>query len=115
MEMKRRCIKVNAISFAKLVAAMLDGTMTKKELAEAVGLHYLTVCQYTRELHLQGAAHIVMWEKDSRGRDSMPVFQIGAGRDKPRHKDSQADRAKKYRAKKNAMAVIQMMVGEVAA
>lgn len=113
--MKKRLIKMNAISFAKLVAAMLDGTMTKRELAEHTGLHYLTVCQYTRELHLQGAAHIALWEKDALGRDSMPVFQIGVGRDKKRHKDSQTDRAKKYRAKKNAMAVIQMMVGEVAA
>ena len=113
--MKRRCIKVNAISFAKLVAAMLDGTMTKRELAEVTGLHYLTVCQYTRELHLQGAAHIVMWEKDARGRDAMPVFQIGAGKDKPRHKETPASRAKKYREKKGAIEMIQRMVGEVAA
>lgn len=112
--MKRRCIKMNAISFGKLVAAMLDGTMTKKELADVTGLHYLTVCQYTRELHLQGAAHICMWEKDSLNRDCMPVFKIGEGRDKPRHKDTQSDRAKKYRAKKNAMVMIQRMVGEVA-
>lgn len=113
--MKRRCIKMNAISFGKLVAAMLDGTMTKKELAEATGLHYLTVCQYTRELHLQGAAHIVMWEKDSRNRDCMPIFKIGEGKDKKRHRDTPADRTRKYREKMSAIKMINRMVGEVAA
>jgi hypothetical protein len=73
------------------------------------------VCQYTRELHQQGAAHIVMWEKDARGRDAMPIFQIGVGRDKPRHRETPAQRAAKYRAKRDAVLMNQRMVGEIAA
>lgn len=97
--MKRRVIKVNAISFAKLVAATADGTMTKAELAEHTGLHYLTVCQYTRELHRAGAVHVWMWEKDSRGRDMMPLYKLGAGKDMPRARMTQAERQARYRAK----------------
>lgn len=53
-----RCIKINAISQAHLIALMLDGIYTCKELAEETGLHYVTVLQYTRELHRAGAAYI---------------------------------------------------------
>ena len=101
--MKRRIIKVNAISFANLVAATADGTMTKAELAAHTGLHYLTVCQYTRELHRAGAVHICMWEKDVRGRDMMPVYKLGAGKDMKRSKLTPAQRQARYRAATRAL------------
>jgi len=107
----KRIIKMNAISFGKLVAAMLDGTMTIQDLADHTGLHYLTVCQYTRELHRQGASHIATWDKDSRGRDAVVIYQIGVGRDAKRYKMTAADRAARYRARKNAAALLNRMVG----
>jgi hypothetical protein len=108
---RKRIIKMNAISYGKLVAAMLDGTLTKHELADHTGLHYSTICQYTRELHLQGAAHIDHWEKDSYGRDSMPVFRIGRGKDAKRFKMTAADRTRRTRAKKASLELISMMAG----
>lgn len=109
--MKRRVIKVNAISFAKLCALMVDGTRTKRELADETGLHYLTVCQYTRELHLAGAAHIVMWEKDSRGRDALPILKLGPGRDAARSKLSQAQRQRRHREKLGHVTMIKILGG----
>lgn len=106
----RRVMKVNAMSFAKLCAAMIDGTMTKQDLADHTGLHYLTVCQYTRELHRQGAAHILMWEKDNLGRDAMPVFKLGAGRDAVRHRITAAQRQQRYRERMQAAKLLHRMV-----
>lgn len=47
----RRIVKINAMSQVKLIALMLDGVYTCEQLAEGTGLHYVTVLQYTRELH----------------------------------------------------------------
>ena len=40
---KRKCVKVNAMSYAILVKHMLDGIYTCQELAEMTGLHLTTV------------------------------------------------------------------------
>ena len=47
----RKIIKVGALTYAQLVKHMLHGDMSCHELAEVTGLHYVTVLQYTRELH----------------------------------------------------------------
>jgi len=95
--MKHKQIKVNAISYAHLVRAMIDGDKTCLELAEITGLHYVTVLQYTRELHKVGAAHISMWLPDKLGRESIKVYKIGRGFDAKRFRMSQAERQRRYR------------------
>ena len=107
----KRIIKVNAISFAKLVEAMLDGTMTCKELSEHTGLHYSTVLQYTREMHRAGACHISQWEKDDRGRDIMRVYKIGMGKDAKRQKMTGVERSARYRSKLRQQDLIQRTAG----
>lgn len=109
---RRRVVKVNALSYALLIKLMLDGTYTCRELAEETGLHVTTVYDYTRALHSASAAHICTWEKDTRGRDSMPVFMLGAGRDKRRHTDTAAQRQAKARAKRKALEMQQVMSGQ---
>ncbi len=104
-------IKVNAMSQAQLVKLLLDGTHTCYELAEASGLHYITVLHYCRELHKAGAAHIAMWEKDSRGRDLLKVYKLGQGKDAKRRKMSSAERQQKYRDKKKHAQMVQVTTG----
>jgi predicted ArsR family transcriptional regulator len=104
-------IKVNAMCQAQLVKLLLDGTHTCYELAEATGLHYVTVLHYCRELHKAGAAHIAMWEKDSRGRDLLKVYKLGAGKDAKRSKMSSAERQQKYRDKKKHAQMVQVTTG----
>ena len=103
----KRMIKINAILQAQLIKLLLEGTYTCAELAEMTGLHYVTVLQYTRELHRAGAAHIAEWEKDWRGRDLAKIYKLGAGKDKPRQKKTQAERQIAYRAKKKQLKLIQ--------
>lgn len=105
----RKIVKINALSQAQLIKAMLDGTLTCQELAEETGLHYVTVLQYTRELHAAGAAHICCWEKDSRNRDSIKVYKIGEGKDAERQSMTPAQRQARSRAKRFNLEMIQRM------
>jgi len=108
----KRLVKINAITQAKLIKLLLDGTYTCAELAQETGLHYVTVLQYTRELHREGAVHIRAWEKDIHGRDSMKIYKLGAGRDAKRSKMTTYERQTRYRAKKKAMQHAQVMAGQ---
>ena len=105
----RRIVKINAMSQAKLIEAMLDGVYTCEQLAEETGLHYVTVLQYARELHRAKAAHISSWEKDSRGRDVIKVYRIGRGKDAKREKMTAAQRQARHREKKKAQEIDKIM------
>ena len=96
----KRLIKINAITQAQLIKLLLEGTYSCAELAEMTGLHYVTVLQYTRELHRAGAAHICMWDKDGRGRDLTKNYKLGAGKDVKRPRMTGAEKQRKYKAKK---------------
>lgn len=109
----KRLIKINAIMQANLIKLLLEGTYTCKELAEMVGAHYVTVCQYTRELHRAGAAHIASWEKDRRGCDVLKVYKLGVGRDAKRSKKTHAERQTAYRTKKKQMKVMELLTCSV--
>lgn len=105
----KKIIKINAISQAQLIKLMLDGVYTCKELAEQTGLHYVTVLQYTRELHAAGAAYICAWEKDGRGRDAVKIYKIGDQRDAQRKRMTAAQRQAKSREKKFNLEMMQRM------
>lgn len=105
----KRQIKINAILQAHLIKLLLEGTYTCQELADETGLHYVTVLQYTRELHRVGAAHIAGWEKDYRGRDLAKIYKLGEGKDKKRQRKTDAEKQIAYRAKKKQIKLIQTL------
>lgn len=102
-----RIVKINAFTQAVLIKHLLEGIYTCEELADHTGLHYVTVLQYTRELHRVGAAHISSWEKDSRGRDIIKVYKLGPGKDAKREKLTAAERQLRYRTKKKQLNLLQ--------
>lgn len=110
----RKQIKVGAITYAQLIFHMLEGIHNCQELADLTGLHYVTVLQYTREMHAAGAVHICAWEKDGRGRDSIKVYKIGKGRDKKREKMTSAERQARHRSKANHIGLIGATAGKLA-
>jgi len=105
----KRIIKMTAISYATLVELMLDGTYDCMELAEMTGLHYVTVLQYTREMHRAGACHISSWGKDGRGRDLRKIYKIGKGRDAKRQSLSRNEISARYRAKRKHTELLRRM------
>ncbi len=103
MKPKQKQVKVNAITYARLCAAMIPGDLTCQELAEETGLHLVTVYQYTRELLAAGAAHIVRYEPDCRGRHIVKIYKLGAGKSAKRVRLTGAQRQARSRAKRKAM------------
>lgn len=108
----RKTVKVGAIAYAQLIKHLLEGVYTCAELAEATGLHLVTVYHYTRELHAAGAAHIKHFEPDARGRHNVKVFAMGPGRDAKRRKMSGAERQARSRAKVAGAQLAQVMAGK---
>jgi len=105
----KRQIKINAITQAHLIKLLLEGTYTCQELATETGLHYVTVLQYTRELHRAGAAHISGWEKDRRGCDVAKIYKLGAGRDAKRQRKSDAEKQAAYRTKQRQIKIMELL------
>lgn len=95
----KRIVKINALTQAHLIKLLLEGAFTCQELADKTGLHYVTVLQYTRELHRIGAAHISEWEKDQRGRDMLKIYKLGPGKDAKRRRMTANERTARHRAK----------------
>jgi hypothetical protein len=108
---KTRIIKMSAVLQAQIIKLMFDGTYNCTQLAEETGLHYVTVLQYTRELHRAGAAHISSWEKDARGRDVIKVYKLGPGKDAKRERMTQVERQARHRDKLKAQKLAQVMAG----
>lgn len=109
--MKRTIRKINAIAQAQLIKLLLEGVYTCEQLAKESGLHYVTVLQYTRELHRAGAAHIASWDKDARGRDLLKIYKLGEGRDARRKKMTPAQRQARHREKRKGQELAQVMAG----
>lgn len=105
-------MKINAYSQAQMIKMLLDGPHTCTDLAEATGLHYVTVQQYLRELRRAGAAHISAWEKDARGRDMIKVYKLGPGRDAKREKLTPAQRQQRVRERRQEMQRAAVMAGK---
>lgn len=101
--------RINAFTQGVLIHNMLEGNYNCIELAEMTGLHYVTVLNYTRELHRAKAAYICGWDKDSLGRDVIKIYKIGIGRDAKREKLTPAERQAKHRSKKKNLEMIRRM------
>ena len=107
----RRIVKINALTQAKLIEAMLDGVYNCQELADLTGLHYVTVLHYTRELHRAKAVHICQWDKDTRGRDVIKIYKIGRGKDAKREKMTAVQRQARHREKQKSIELSRIMMG----
>ena len=108
---KRKQVKIGAITYARLVKAMIPGDLTCQELADETGLHLITVYQYARELHAAGAAHIVRYDADCRGRQLIKIYKIGEGRDAKRVAMSKAERQQRKRDRVKAQQHLAVIAG----
>ena len=96
----RKPVRLGALSMSKVMRALLDGPCSVGELKIASGLSTNTLYEYLRALRKEGVVHICAWEKDATGRESLRVFKLGAGKDKPRSKKSKAEVARDCRKRK---------------
>lgn len=93
------------MSQAQLIKLMMQGTHSVKEMADLTGLHYVTVLNYTKELHKAGVTHISTWRKDTAGRDALKIYKMGSGEDAKKTSMTAGERQRKYRERlKNKVA-----------
>jgi len=88
------------MTFVAMVARLYSAPASYEELVEHTGLHAMTVSRYVRAMRTEGIAHVQAWLPDARGRDAVPVFAFGPGKDKPRAKMTPAQRSARSRLKK---------------
>ena len=107
--------RINASSNARLMKALMDNDMTYQELADHVGLHYLTVARFMRELHKQKVIHVAEWRRDARGCASAKVWAFGEAKDAKKPAPLGRTRMRIARARKAQVAMLHMMSGRIAA
>lgn len=103
-------MNVTAMTYAKLMKLLTEGTRNTRELSEAVGVHYETMRDYIRALHKEGVIHVVMWDDDARGANTIAVWMLGQEADaKQRPSKTPIQRQAAYRAKKKALMMIERL------
>ncbi len=105
--------KINALSLALLVKALLDGPHNQHELAAETGLHVITIRRYVKAMEQVKALHICAWDRDPNGRAIVPVYKMGPGKKAPRVKMTPAQRQAKRRAKKKALKTNALFAGPI--
>jgi predicted ArsR family transcriptional regulator len=111
MGAKRIVRKVGHLTLAKTMKALLDGPVTSHEIAELTGIHVRTAQEWLRALKLEECVHIGAWVPDSLGRDSIPVYHLGKGKDKKRHTMGRGEAARNYRARKKQLQLQSLITG----
>jgi hypothetical protein len=99
-------LKVNAMSFGKLIEALVDGPCTYEDLRDECGLKVQTIRGVVKVLmgEIGGVKKMVRicgWDMNARNIRNIMVFEWAPGkRDVPRPCMTMAERAAKYRDKK---------------
>lgn len=92
--------KVNQEAYARAIKLLLDRPVSAHEIAGATGIHIITAQRLMRTFKEHEIIYICNWRQDSKGRDAIPVYEVGFQRDKPRRAMTQAQRQARHRAKK---------------
>jgi transcription initiation factor IIE alpha subunit len=91
-------IKVNALSYAKMLSALIDDKLSYKGLAKRTGLNYTTVRDYVNAMHKERVVHICGFNRDTINRDNERLWKFGRNRDADRRLLTHAERQHKPRS-----------------
>lgn len=92
--------KVNQDTYARVLKLLLTRPVSAHEIVNETGIHIVTAQRLMRTLKQHEIIHICNWRQDTKGRDAIPVYEIGFRKDKPRRAMTQAQRQQRCRAKK---------------
>lgn len=107
----RRYTKVGAMSYAILLKHLAEGTMTCSELADAVGIHVMTVYDYTKAMYKHGVIHICAWEPDRIGRCTVRIYMLGKGKDAAKGTKTRIQISADWRARQKVIEMNQRIAG----
>lgn len=93
-----------ATLYAKLIERLIEEPGSFAQLADYTGLHASTVRRYIRALRDLKTPRVCIadWEEDRHGTRSVPVYAFApaGGKDAPRPRMTQAEKARRYRERK---------------
>lgn len=92
--------KVNHVVLAKTFGLLQAGPVTAQLLAVTTGVHLVTAQDWLRALREEKAVHIGSWLPDSKGRDAIPVYELGDDKDEPRRRMTRAEISRRYRQRR---------------
>lgn len=105
-------IRVNSMSYAKLIKLLHAGLFTIPQLAEECGLGIAAVHNHTLALRREGMLRIVEWERDCRNACTLRIYKLGPGPDVKQPKMTGAERSRRWRDKKKRMQQNLVMAGK---
>lgn len=108
-------VRINAISVALMVRALMDDAHTEHELVELSGLHIRTVRSYVRAMQKAGGCYVHHWEPDTYGRHVVASYALGTKRDAVRPVQTKRESNLKHRARVRALKAIQATAGQATA
>lgn len=95
--------KLNKIAYGHILKQLTLGPSNPHEIAEASGMHIRTIQVLMNVWKRMKVVHIKNWDPDSMGRDQIPVFALGEGRNARRRAMTKAERSQRARDKKKQM------------
>lgn len=100
-------MRLNAQAYVDFIDRLLQGPVSDHGLAEHSGLGLTTVRALRKALHARGRVHRSDWDIDSLGRDNIPVWSWGPGKDAPRFKMTQKQRSQRWARRRRQSTVFQ--------
>ena len=92
--------KVNQDTYAKVMKLLLTRPVSAHEIVNETGLHIITAQSLMRTFKQHEIVYVCNWRQDTKGRDAIPVYEIGFKKDKPRRALTPAQRQQRCRDKK---------------
>lgn len=98
---------MNNKQIVQVFKALLQGTASRTELANRVGVQPKTIGSLLAQLKEEKLIHIIDYTNSGDGRNRVKVYSLGDGEDaKPKETQSQEDRSRRSYARKLAAANI---------
>lgn len=102
-------MKINQETYALVFKHLLTEEASAHELADVSGLHSITAQSLMNTLKKHKVVHVCGWDKDTMGRDTTPIYKLGAGKNVSRTRMTRAQVVARYRAKKKALDEVRMI------
>ena len=96
----KKPVKINALSVAKMMSALIKGPCSVSDLIEVSGLSLNTVRGYVRALRSEKLIYVSAGKKCSLGRDIIRVWSLGNKPDAKRTRKTKAQVARECRMRK---------------
>jgi hypothetical protein len=107
-------VRIGMYTNALLMRHLIEGKMTSYELADATGLHYITVLRYLKELRKQHILFIAGWTNTITAGGRARIYKLGREVDVPKPRAlSVQERQARSRAKQRRIKAARAATGSM--